>query len=140
MVRTFLAPLVGLIVGVGAILGLQMLGHFLFPPPDGLDLTTPGALAAYMAQIPPEALVAVLASYFLGSFLGVWAALRVHPSHARWPGILTVLVLAAGAAYTIATIPHPIWFIVLAVVVFFLAMGAATQAVPALDPDGYDDE
>ncbi len=131
MLRTILAPLAGLLLGGLVVVLVEAGGHLLFPPPEGVDLTDPASLATLRAQMPPEGLVTVLAAWFLGTFAGVWTALRVHPERARWPGYAVAALLAAGAAYTIAALPHPTWFIGLAALVYVVATWAAFRAVPS---------
>jgi hypothetical protein len=103
------------VVLVGA---FEAIGHSVFPPPPGIDLTDPAQLAAIMDRIPLGAKLWVVASWGLATLFGGLVAAMV--SRRAWtPWVIAGLVAVAGVA-TVLMIPHPAW------------MKAAAVAAPAL--------
>jgi len=97
----------GTLVAFLCVFGIEALGHIVFPPPAGTDLTDPAQVARLMDLMPPAALAFVLAAWFLGTLAGAWVANAVAQSGlAGW--IVALLVVAAGA-YTMIMIAHPAW-------------------------------
>ena len=97
----------GIVVAVACVFGVEMIGHSLYPPPPGLDLTKPEDMARLMEMVPAAALAFVAAAWFIGSLLGAWVAnLIAKRSLAGW--IVALAVIAAGV-FTMTQIPHPAW-------------------------------
>jgi hypothetical protein len=98
---------VGAVIAVLCVAGIELVGHFVFPPPPGTDLSDPAQLARIMENVPWPALAFVAAAWFIGALAGAWVAnLIARRALAGW--IVVLLVLAAGC-YTMTTIPHPAW-------------------------------
>ncbi len=60
MSRKILAVVFGIVVAFVLIITIEALGHTVYPVPDGLDLTNPEALKAYVMDAPIAALLLVL--------------------------------------------------------------------------------
>jgi hypothetical protein len=93
-----------IIVGV-----VEAIGHSIFPPPPGIDVTNPADLQRLIASQSGAALAMVLAAWFLGAFIGGWVALRI----ALWrtaPWIVSAVIIAGGI-WSFVMIPHPLWMI-----------------------------
>lgn len=127
MLRMILGVALGLVVGVVVVAVVEGVGHTIFPPPAGVDLTDPAALKTVMSQVPLEAKVAVLLAWFLGALAGASTANLVAGRRAL-AGRITAAIIFAFAAWTMATIAHPAWFMVSAVVAVLLAALAADRA------------
>ena len=123
MLRLILGVLAGVVVGVIVIGVVEGMGHMIFPPPPGVDLTDPAQLKSAMAQVPVQAKVWVLLAWFLGTLAGASTG-NLVAGRRRWAGRATAMVLFAFAVWTMLTIPHPAWFVAAAV--------AATLAAAAL--------
>lgn len=82
---------------------------FLFPPPAGLDLRSPEAVAAYIPTMPWGALAVVLLGWLLGAFAGGAVAARVAGSHRTACALVVATVEVALVAMNAASIPHPTW-------------------------------
>ena len=110
MGRRIAAVVAGLAGSVVLIMAVQAVGTWLYPPPPGVDLADPDALAALVAEMPLGALLMVEASYAVGS-LGGGAVVRLAA-----PERTTRLALVVGGLLTLAgfanlaAIPHPLWF------------------------------
>jgi len=108
--RPFLGTLAGLVAGVVIIFVVEMLGHVLYPPPEGVDLKDPAQLEALMGTIPLGAKIAVLIAWGLGVFGGGAAAVSISGG-VRWPAAVVAVVLLGFAAMTMIEIPHPAWMV-----------------------------
>ncbi|PKP92642.1 MAG: hypothetical protein CVT77_08100 [Alphaproteobacteria bacterium HGW-Alphaproteobacteria-16] len=121
--------LLGVVVGV-VVLGItiwivERIGHGIWPPPAGTDLSDPQALGGLMDTIPLGAKVAVVTGWFLGAVTGGWTARWI----ARW-NTAAWIVTAIGAALGIITllmIPHPLWMQLSAVLAPALGAWIATR-------------
>ncbi|MFY2764183.1 hypothetical protein [Arenimonas sp. MALMAid1274] len=117
MIRSVLAVLAGIVVMGVMVAAIQWLGHSIYPPPPGLDLTNPEAAKSLIAAMPPMALGMVLVAYAAGSFLGAYTATTISRAHKRGVAIVIGVVMLALVAANFAAIPHPLWMMVAGVLV-----------------------
>ena len=105
--RIVLGVAAGVLVAFLCVFAVEMVGHSLYPPPEGLDLRNPADVDRLMASLPAMAFVFVLGAWFLGALLGAWVAnVIAKRGLAGW--IVALLVVAGGVA-TMVMIPHPAW-------------------------------
>ena len=105
--RMLLGVFAGVVVAFVCVFLVEMVGHSLYPPPAGLDLSDPADQARVMEAMPAAAKAMVLAAWFIGAVAGAWVANRIAGRPiAGW--IVALLVIAAGVA-TMVMIPHPAW-------------------------------
>jgi hypothetical protein len=111
MLRSVLSVVVGVLIGSLLILGVEMLGHAVFPPAAGLDPANPESLKA----VPAGAMLTVIAAWFAGAFGGGVSASLIAKrwAPAAWVVAATILLLAGA---TMAGLPHPTWMIAGAIV------------------------
>src|SRR5690349_6438715 len=110
ILRSILAVLCGVLVGGAVILGMELIGVRIFPPPQGLASEDPEVLRRAMEQLPAGAFGMVLLGWALGTFAGAWTAAKVAGRAPLGHGLAVgVLFLAAGVANMLA-LPHPVWF------------------------------
>lgn len=127
MVRLILGVIVGVIVGMVVILAVEGVGHTIFPPPAGVNLTDPAQLATVMTKIPFQAKVAVLIAWFLGTVAGASAA-NLLAGRRAWAGRIVGLLILAMSIFNMTTIVHPIWMMVSAVLAIALGAVVAERA------------
>jgi hypothetical protein len=132
-----LAGVVGIIVTMGLIMGLESLCTYLYPLPDGLDMHDHNAMRTYMDQLPIGAFLLILAGWAIGSCAGAWVAARLAGRAPMTHGLIVGAWFLVGAIMTMMMIPHPVWMIVggiaaLAGCSYLGARLAATRRVPAL--------
>jgi len=127
MLRITLGVVLGVAVGMIVAATTEALGHAIFPPPPGVNLTDPAALATVMFKIPLGAKVGVLAGWFLGVLAGASAA-NLAAERRPIAGRIVAGLLAAFTAWTLATIPHPAWMMAGAVVALVAGWAAAEYA------------
>lgn len=112
--------------------------HKLYPTPRGFDQNDLAQMRQFVATLPANAFLLVLAGWLVGTLFGTWLAARVGQS--RTPAyVVGALLLAAGVANSVL-IPQPIWFSALSFVVYIAAtlagarMGAAVRPRPLASP------
>ncbi|MDJ0812923.1 MAG: hypothetical protein QNJ23_04290 [Woeseiaceae bacterium] len=115
MLRAIGAVVAGLVVAVGIIMAVQVIGHKIWPAPEGLDWNDAEVIRTYTSQLPFLALLFPIISYFLGTLAGTYVACRI--SSAKPLALVGVvgLVLLAFTIANLISIPHPVWFSVTAV-------------------------
>lgn len=129
LVRKILATVAGIVVA-GIVVGLvEMLGHAIFPPPEGVDITQPTDQAQIMDLIPMGAKVFVIVAWFIGSLAGAWTAIRIAGSVV--PGWLVALAMVVLSIITTQMFPHPTWMVVSALVLPLVAMIVAKHLLAA---------
>lgn len=110
MGRTILGVLAGLVVMFVVIMGVEFLGHTLYPPPSGLDPMKPEDLSAIMAMQPVAAMAFVVLAWVLGAFAGGWVAAKIAREHPRTAAVVVSLLVVAGVVAMIVQLPgHPRW-------------------------------
>ena len=134
MLRTILGALAGMGVAFFAIMGIELLGHVLYPPPPGLDPMVPAQLQRLMAMQPPAALAMVVAAWVLGAFLGGWVAARIARAPPGPAATAVALLVVSGVIGMIVEMPlHPRWMGVLGLL---LPLPAALLAARLARPHG----
>lgn len=109
MTRTILGMLAGAITAIVVIMGIEALGHVVYPPPAGLDAGNPADMAAVIAASSTAALAFVLAAWLLGTFVGASVGARIA-RHPRAAAFLVALVVMTGVGAMIVKVPqHPQW-------------------------------
>ena len=130
--RTAAGAVLGIIVGGAVVFAVETIGHSMYPPPDGIDLSDPQAVKSLIASLPVAALVMVLVGWLVGSFAGAWVARRVGQSDlAAW------IVAAAFIAFTAVNfvmIPHPLWMMAIGVLIPLATAWLVTRMVRSSQP------
>jgi hypothetical protein len=113
--RNVFAVIVGVATAGFVVMGVETLGHSLYPPPAGLSMDNPQAIEAYLANAPFLALAFVLIAWACGALVGGAVAARVAVGRrtARF-GTTVGLVLLLMGAITMWSIKHPLWFMLAA--------------------------
>lgn len=139
MTRKILAVVFGVVVAVVLIIAIEALGHTVYPVPDGLDLTIPEVLKAYMIDAPIAALLLVLGAWLVAALVGGLSACFIaKESPLVYSAIIGGLVLM-GTVINLISIPHPLWFSITSVVAIiatiFVTGRLGSSFVAALDAD-----
>ena len=119
MLRSILAVLAGFLVMGITVAAVQWLGHSIFPPPPGIDPTDHDAMVALISNMPVMALAFVLIAYAFGTFLGAYTAATISLAHKRGVALVIATLMLALIALNFSMIPHPVWMVVLGVLIPF---------------------
>lgn len=112
MLRTVFAFLLGAVAMVATVATLQMLGHWIWPPPPGLDMADPASTAGFVERMPLAAKLWVLVAYATAVELGTIVAVLVQ--RPRWRGLAMAigLTMMGLTALNFWMLPHPWWMVV----------------------------
>ena len=116
--KSLIAIVAGIIVsGITGYLvqtaGDMLLGHFI-----GLEAITAQGAAAMGTDRATEALLVVVAGYFLGPLAGGYVAARLAPSHREFHAMAVGGFQMIFGVIALALFPHPFWFSVATVLAF----------------------
>jgi MFS family permease len=114
MLRPIVGFFVGLVVAVVVVALVETLGHTVFPPPPGVE-NDRTAMASYVATAPFAALLFPLLASVAGAFLGGWVAAAIGRRRHQLAGTLVGVVILALAGMNMVMIPHPVWFMLLSI-------------------------
>ena len=103
--KIILGIVAGAVVAFACIMGIEAIGHMLYPPP--VDVTDPAQLARLMDVMPTMAIVFVAVGWFVGALIGGWAANAI--ARRALAGWVVALLIVAGGVATMMAIPHPVW-------------------------------
>ena len=127
MGRNIGAGIAGVVIAMLSVWLVQMVGHAVYPLPDGLDPKDMEAMKAYVETLPVGAFLFVIASYFVGTTAGTCAACAIGTMLPRVFAIFIACLMLIGTAMNVAMIPHPTWFIVVAVIAIVIGAGLGTM-------------
>ena len=113
MLRTILGIVAGVVVAFVVLMGLEMAGHAVMPPPPGLDPTDPEDVKQMVASASMAAKAWVVFGWFAAVVAGGWVARRL--SRKGWAGWVIAGLIVLGGVANIMMIPHPLWMQIAAV-------------------------
>jgi hypothetical protein len=112
-------------VVVGAMGGMilitlgEMAVQTIYPLPVGTDKYDADSLAIAFKTLPNPAFVYFLIAYSICSFLAGLIATLVALRTSAVPAIVVGIVLTLAGLYKIINLPHPLWFSVIIMLVYF---------------------
>ncbi len=125
MWRVVLGILAGAVAAIGIISIIEAIGHAIYPPPPGAAMTTPDAVAAYIAAAPTMALAFPPIGWFSGAAIGGWLARVI--SRRSWAGWGIAALVLAGGIINLFLVPAPLWMQIAAVAAPLSGGWAATR-------------
>ncbi|AKM06669.1 hypothetical protein [Pelagerythrobacter marensis] len=124
-VRNVVATIAGIVVAVTVVFVVEGIGHAIFPPPEGLDLTVAEDRERLMDLVPTGAKAAVVAAWFLGALAGACTAIAAS-GRILMAWIVGVVIALAGL-WTTQMFPHPDWMLASAAVLPLVAVLVAKR-------------
>ena len=110
MGRALLGALAGLATMFVVIMGIEYVGHMVYPPPPGLNPMVTEDLSAIMASQPAAAKAFVVVAWVVGAFAGGWVAAKISRTYPRAAAVIVALMVVAGVVGMILQLPgHPRW-------------------------------
>lgn len=131
MKRTLLASLAGLVVGSIVTGVVEFVGHQIYPPPAGIDPRDPESIRRAMETISTGALIAVLVAWAIGSMVGGLVAARLATRQPMRCALIAGAMLMLAGIANLILIPHPLWFSIVAVLLFLPAAWAGGRLAGA---------
>lgn len=103
--RFFLAVLAGVFAGGAVVALVEALGHFFFPPPEGMDISA----CNYIREAPVMVFVFLLISWGLGALVAGVMAKLVYRANNK-PAFVAGAVQLIFVLVNLFMIPcHPLW-------------------------------
>lgn len=120
MVRKILAVVLGVLAGMIFISLVQMLGHYLYPEPKGLDTNDMNQLEEYVKNAPFMALFFVILSYAAGAVISGFTSTVVAKDQKSKYAIICGILFLIQSIFMMASLPTDLWFWVLGILVWLL--------------------
>lgn len=127
MGRNIGAGVAGVLIAMLSVWLVQKIGHAVYPLPADIDMNDMEAMKTYVASLPIGALLFVVVSYFVGASVGTCTACAIGTMLPRVFAILIVCFMLVATTMNVMMIPHPTWFIVLAVVAIVIGAWLGTM-------------
>jgi hypothetical protein len=129
MGRSIGAVVIGVIAGLVAVVVGDAIAVAIHPLPPGVDRNDREALKAIAASLPTRAFIAVFLGWVAAAFVGPLAGAKVAAQRQMMHAMIVGGMLLAATVGNLASIPHPSWMWVGALVVFPLGAFLAGRLV-----------
>lgn len=116
--KNFIAVVAGLAAGMFIIIIAEFISSSAYPLPADLNFTDKNSLKEYIENVPSGALMIVLAAWALGSFAGGLVSSLISDKRIK-SALITGGVLLLLGLINLITLPHPLWFWISGLAVFF---------------------
>lgn len=113
MLRKIMGVVAGVVAGGVVVFAVEAMGHWVYPPPPGLDLSDPEGMKALIRTLPAGALLFVVFAWVLGAFAGGAVAGLIGRSLV--PALVTGSIQLLFGIMTMVMIPHPMWMLILGI-------------------------
>jgi len=108
--RYFLATIVGLIIASLTVYIFEsLIGHNLFPLPDGADPLNMDWLSNNMNLIPVGMKICVVIAHFAGIVVGMFVAVKIS-KQSKIPSYIVGVLMLLATFFNIIMLPKELWF------------------------------
>ncbi|WP_223605499.1 hypothetical protein [Chryseobacterium sp. OSA05B] len=129
MLRRILAVPAGLIAGIISITIVEKIGHQVYPPPAAAGSGDMTAMKEYVATAPFMALFFVIIGYALAAFVSGFTASKVAKNGKHTSAAVCGVIFLFITIYMMFSLPTPVWFWVLGIVVWGLVFVGSQLAL-----------
>lgn len=129
MLRKILAVPAGLIAGIICITVIEKIGHQLYPPPAGAASGDMAAMKDYVAHAPFMVLFFVIIGYALAAFVSGFTASKISNNGKHTAAVICGIVFLLITIYMMVSLPTPIWFWILGILVWGLVFAGSKLAL-----------
>ncbi len=119
MLRKVLAVIAGFVAASIIMMVFEFTNSKIFQIPADLDYNNLEALREYTSKLPQTVWVMVLAGWFLGSFASGFVVRKIVATSGIGLPLIVSVLLALGGVMNFMFLPHPVWVIVLGMLIFF---------------------
>ncbi len=133
--RRLLGVVAGLVTEYILVYLLEMLGHLIFPPPDGIGLMNREEIARIMDQIPLGGLISLVIAWFLGTLGAAFVATRVGKESTMTSAYIIGGFAIGFGLINFFAIPHPLWLIWTGLAAFVVGAYYGGKMALWRDPD-----
>jgi len=121
MGKNIAAGVAGILIAGALVWLIEMLGHYVYPPPPDLNFADPEAMGAYVATLPMGAFLFVGGAWFVATLGGTYVACKIGDAKPMTYAIIVGGLMLVATAANLMMIPHPLWFSVLGVIGIIVA-------------------
>ncbi len=121
-VKSFLAVVAGIFIGMSINMGIVMISGKVIPPPEGIDTSTVEGLRAALPLFQPRHFLMPFLAHALGTFFGALVAGWFVPERSvRFAMIIGGWFLIGGIA-NVMMLPAPVWFSIVDLALAYVPM------------------
>jgi hypothetical protein len=117
MLRVIITAIVGIILGMIVMMGMHYLSMVFYPLPVGVTMEDAEALNKYMEIAPVGAMLLVIVSHAMGSFIGALAATLLsqiskwnNTTAFKYQFLFIGVLFTYFGWYNLQSLTHPVWF------------------------------
>jgi hypothetical protein len=118
MIRLILAVICGLLAGGVFNMAVIVLSWVIFRPPEGADMNNSETMKAYIDSLPLPAHLLILVAHDGSALVGGFVAALIAGRSALVLGAIVGGVFLFGGVVNLFSIPHPVWFAVVDVLLY----------------------
>ena len=122
ILQNILAVIAGAVFGSIVNMGIIMVSGSVIPPPEGADVTTMEGLKEALPLFQPKHFLMPFLAHALGTLAGAWLATFIAANHKIKFALVIGLFFLAGGIYNAFTLPSPVWFMAVDLIVAYLPM------------------
>ena len=130
MVRCILAVICGAIAGGLFNMAMVMLSWWIYPPPEGANMSDSATLKTYIETLPTSAFLVILVAHAGGALVGGLVAALIARRSALVLGAVVGGLFLIGGIVNVLSIPRPTWFAVIDLVSYVLAGIVGAKLAP----------
>jgi hypothetical protein len=123
IIKNILAVIAGAVVGSAVNMGIIIISSSIILPPEGVDNTNMESLKAGMHLFQPKHFLFPFLAHALGTFAGATLAAIIAANRKMLFAFVIGVFFLAGGITNILTLPSPLWFTILDLVVAYIPMG-----------------
>lgn len=121
-IRNIIGVVIGIVVGAFVNMNLINMGHSIFPPPPGIDLTTMDGLKNYMPMMGYKDFIFPFLAHALGTMVGAFLAALISATHKMRMAYIVGFFFFLGGMSMIVMVPSPLWFTFTDLVIAYIPM------------------
>jgi len=117
MLRAISTTIIGVILGMMGMMAMHYLSMVFYPLPEGVTMEDADALNKYMAIAPLGAMLLVIFSHAMGSFIGALVATLLsqiskwkNSTAFKYQFLIIGLFFTFAGWYNLESLTHPDWF------------------------------
>ncbi len=117
MLRAISTTIVGTVLGMIGMMGMHYISMVFYPLPVGITMGDVDALNKYMEITPLGAMLLVIVSHAMGSFIGTLVATLLsqvsewkNTTAFKYQFLVIGLIFTYAGWYNLETLTHPNWF------------------------------
>lgn len=136
MTRNIIAVIAAIVTGGVVVYFMDVVGHWIYPVPSGLDPSRPETIVDYFKSAPVGALLFVALSQAAGAFSGGFIGTII--SKTQRIGLIYGMIALVFGVVNLLTVPHPVWLAVLLILLPIPSalLGGSTALFVRREPAG----